>query len=79
MTEHPHATTTPTLQGLGRTNDPTAGIIDSQSRTMREKRGEVYGYEGGKHVKARKRFILIDTLRRLRRLFTCRCLLAIFN
>lgn len=24
--------------------------------------GEVYGYDGGKHVKGRKRFILVDTL-----------------
>lgn len=27
-----------------------------------EKKGEVYGYDGGKQVKGRKRFILVDTL-----------------
>jgi putative transposase len=45
----------------GRESQPSAAIIDSQSVKTTEAGGE-RGYDGGKHIKGRKRHILVDTL-----------------
>ena len=44
----------------GRTAEPTAGIIDSQTVKTAEK-GGLRGYDGGKKINGRKRHILVDT------------------
>ena len=45
----------------GRTEEPTAGCLDSQSvKTLQE--AETKGYDVGKKIKGRKRHILVDTL-----------------
>jgi len=64
-------------KSMNKKEDATAAIIDSQSVKTAEKKGsqcvgrlcrleatgvEVYGYDGGKQIKGRKRFILVDTL-----------------
>ncbi|MEM8831568.1 MAG: IS5 family transposase [Cyanobacteria bacterium P01_G01_bin.19] len=48
-------------QGFGRSSKPTAASVDSQSVKNDRKKGEVYGFDGGKKVKGRKRHILVDT------------------
>ncbi|WP_390622251.1 IS5 family transposase [Euhalothece natronophila] len=45
----------------GRNPEPSPGIIDSQEREDWRKKGEVYGYDGGKQIKGRKRHILVDS------------------
>lgn len=46
---------------MGRQSCPGAAIIDSQSVKLSSCSGEEHGYDGGKKVKGRKRFILTDT------------------
>ena len=45
-----------------RAQRPTAGVVDSQSVKAAMQGGDDIGYDGGKNVKGRKRFILTDTL-----------------
>ncbi len=45
----------------GRRSRPTAAILDSQSVKSDSHGGEV-GYDAGKRIKGRKRFLLVDTL-----------------
>lgn len=45
----------------GREEEPTAGILDSQSVKTTEE-AETKGYGAGKKVKGRKRHVLVDTL-----------------
>jgi putative transposase len=48
-------------QSVGKQEQPSAGIIDSQSVKTTEKGGPV-GFDGGKKVKGRKRHLFVDTL-----------------
>ncbi len=45
----------------GRKPQSTVAIADSQSVKTTEKRGVVYGFDGGKKVKGRKRHIIVDS------------------
>ena len=47
---------------LGRPGSPSEGIIDSQSVKTAAGVSEAVGYDGGKQLKGRKRFIVVDTL-----------------
>ena len=46
---------------VGRENDSSVAIAESQSVKTTEKKGAVYGFEGGKKVKGRKRHIVVDS------------------
>ncbi len=46
---------------LGRTQQPSAGIVDAQSAKTTGVGGEARGYDGGKKVRGRKRHLLVDT------------------
>ncbi len=48
-------------QAAGKDPEPSAGVIDSQSAKTTECSGP-RGYDSGKHVKGRKRHVLVDTL-----------------
>lgn len=49
-------------QKEGKKATPSAGCIDSQSIKTTSNGGESRGFDGGKQIKGRKRFILTDTL-----------------
>ncbi|HEY1353294.1 MAG TPA: IS5 family transposase [Ktedonobacteraceae bacterium] len=46
----------------GRDPEPSAAIIDSQSIKTSPVRGSERGFDGGKHISGRKRYLLVDTL-----------------
>ncbi|NJL20443.1 MAG: IS5 family transposase [Leptolyngbyaceae cyanobacterium SM1_3_5] len=46
---------------LGRPEQSSVAIADSQSVKTTEKRGPLYGFDGGKKVKGRKRHIVVDS------------------
>jgi putative transposase len=47
----------------GKEATPSAGILDSQSvKTTEEAGATTRGYDGGKHIKGRKRHLVVDTL-----------------
>ena len=47
---------------VGRHPDPSAAMMDSQSVKTVEESAHIRGYDAHKHVKGRKRHILVDTL-----------------
>ena len=55
----------------GREAQPTVAIIDSQSVKNSSTCGAEIGFDGGKKVKGRKRFFIVDTLGNLLDSFVC--------
>nr|ADN14557.1 Transposase and inactivated derivatives-like protein [Gloeothece verrucosa PCC 7822]ADN15686.1 Transposase and inactivated derivatives-like protein [Gloeothece verrucosa PCC 7822]ADN16585.1 Transposase and inactivated derivatives-like protein [Gloeothece verrucosa PCC 7822]ADN16607.1 Transposase and inactivated derivatives-like protein [Gloeothece verrucosa PCC 7822]ADN18401.1 Transposase and inactivated derivatives-like protein [Gloeothece verrucosa PCC 7822] len=49
-------------QQVGKSPQSSVIIADSQSVETTEKKGDVYGFDGGKKVKGRKRQLLVDSL-----------------
>lgn len=56
---------------MGRKATPSAGSVDSQSSKTTACGGKHRGYDAGKQVKGRKRFILTDTQGRLLAVWVC--------
>jgi putative transposase len=47
---------------VGRNAEPSAAIMDSQSAKTVEESASISGFDAHKHIKGRKRHILVDTL-----------------
>jgi putative transposase len=47
---------------LGRQPSPSSAIIDSQSVKSATMVSQAVGFDGGKFIKVRKRFLTVDTL-----------------
>ncbi len=58
-------------QRMGRKTTPTAGCVDSQSVKTTANGGRHRGYDAGKHIKGRKRFILTHTQGLLLAVWVC--------
>ncbi|NJN37932.1 MAG: IS5 family transposase [Acaryochloridaceae cyanobacterium CSU_3_4] len=57
-----HALREALRQKLGKSPHPSAIATDSQSVKNDGKKGDVYGFDGGKQVKGRRRHVIVDSL-----------------